>query len=372
MNYKKPIEKTRDSGVELLRIILMFQVIFLHICDYGGFSAINLELGGVHEFIYWVHQIFSRCPVYIFILISGYFSVTSKSTMKSIWPKAKNIYLSAIFYSLGVTFFLLILGTADIGKKDIVKSFLPFTSRTWYFISVYLIVLVLSPVVNLALTRLSKKDYRILLAVLFFMFSIWQVVATIEPVNKIISVNSVIETTRGRGLYGFLFMYIIGGYIRLHVKQEEKPAWKYLAASFGFVFLDVILVYALKGIPILENYASVVTLNNAPFAIMQAVCLLLFFKTVHFKSKFINKLSSHNLGVYMLHEHWLMRRVIWNKVFLATQNTAFYSSPFYLVKVYTIIFIIYVAGILLDMTRAFIFSVIEKIYKRIKNHNIKT
>lgn len=156
MNYKKTIEKTRDSGVELLRIILMFQVIFLHICD-NGFSVNHLEWGGIHELIYWVHHIFSRCPVYVFILISGYFSVTSKATMKSIWPKAKSIYSSALFYSIGVTFFLLILGISDIGKKDILKSFLPFTARTWYFISVYLIVLILSPVVNLALTRLSKK-----------------------------------------------------------------------------------------------------------------------------------------------------------------------------------------------------------------------
>lgn len=366
MNNEKPVVKVRDSGVELLRIILMLQVIYLHVSNFGKFSAVNLDWGGAHELVYWIHQMLSRCPVYVFILISGYFSVTSKATMKTIWPKAKTIYSSALFYSLGITLLFLASGIADVDTGDIVKSFFPLTSRTWYFISVYLLVLVLSPVVNLALTSLSKRDYRILLAVLFFLFSIWQVVADVDPFNKIISVHSVIETTKGRGLDGFLFMYIIGGYIRLHVKQEEKPAWKYLALYFGFALLDVALVYILDGVPVLENYINIVNHNNAPVAILQGVCLLLFFRTVHFKSKFINKVSSHNLGVYMFHEHWLMRGVIWDKVFVATQSPVFYSSPLYLVKVYGIILIIYVVGILVDMFRALIFDGFGKLYKKIR------
>lgn len=365
MEKEKPVVKVRDSGVELLRIILMLQVIYLHVSAYGKFGSINLELGGLHALSYWVHQTLSRCPVYVFVLISGYFSVTSKATMKTIWPKAKTVYLSAIFYSLTITLLILVTGIANVGELDVIKSFFPLTSRTWYFISAYLLVFVLSPVINLALTKLSKEDYRILLIVLFFLFSIWQIAANVEPLKQVISVNSVIEATKGRGLYGFMFMYIIGGYVRLHVKPEEKPAWKYLALYVGLALLDIAIVYAVKGVPVLENYRKIVNFNNAPIAILQGVCLLLFFRTVHFKSKFINKVSSHNLGVYMIHEHWLMRGVLWNKIFAATQNPAFYASPFHLVKIYGIILVIYVVCIVIDMCRELIFNCIGKIYKKL-------
>lgn len=369
MGNKNTIVKTRDSGVELLRIILMLQVIYLHVSNFGKFAAINLELGGIHELIYWLHQMLSRCPVYVFILISGYFSVTSKATIKNIWPKAGKVYSSAVFYSLGITLLLLITGITNVDLGDIVKSFFPLTSRTWYFISTYLIVFVLSPVVNLALTRLSKKEYAILIAVLFFLFSIWQIGSNVAPFNSIISVNSVAEATKGRGIYGFLFMYILGGYIRLHLKQHDKPRWRYLAMFFGFAFIDVALVYLLRGVPILENYLSVVNHNNAPIAIMQGVCLLLFFRTVHFKSKIINKISSHNLGVYMFHEHWLMRGVIWDKLFVVTQNPTFYASPFYLIKIYGIIIAIYAVGTVIDMGRELIFNTLGKLLKKLRKNN---
>ena len=365
MDNEKTITKVRDSGIELLRIILMLQVIYLHLSAYGKYSAINVDLGGVYELGYWVQQTLSRCAVYVYIIISGYFSVTSKATIKTIFPKAKTIYFSAIFYSLLITVVLGVTGFVSIGKFDIIKSFFPITSKTWYFISTYLLVLILSPVVNLALTRLSKQDYKILLVVLFFLFSIWQMAANFEPFNEIIGVKSVIEATKGRGLYGFLFMYIVGGYIRLHVKPAEKLQWQYLALYLGLAVLDIVLVYAVKGVPILEYYRKIVHHNNAPIAIIQGIFLFMFFRSMHFKSKFINKVASHNLGVYMIHEHWLMRKVIWNKIFVVTKNPAFYSSPIFLVKIYGIILIIYIACVLIDICKDFIFKGIAKTYEAI-------
>ncbi len=364
MKQSKPIVKERESGIELLRIILMLQVIYLHVSNFGEFASINRDWGGMHELIYWVHQTLCRCPVYVFMIISGYFSVTSKTTMQTVWKKAGTVYLPMIFYSLVLTLVVGVTGIADVRLGDIIKSFLPLTSRTWYFMTIYLLVLILSPVINSALTKLSKKDFQILLGVLFFMFSLWQVASNVEPFSKVISVDSVIETTKGRGLDGFLFMYIIGAYLRLHKEREEKIAWKYLFLYVGFAVLDIVIVYLTRGVPILENYAIIVNNNNAPIAILQGVCLFLFFRTLRFKSKIINRISNHNLGVYMIHEHWLMRGVIWDKIFVATQTPLFYASPFYLVKVYAIILIIYVSCWVIDFARGSLFDTVKKLKKR--------
>lgn len=364
MKQSKPLVKERESGVELLRIILMLQVIFLHVSNFGEFASINKDWGGLHELVYWVMQTLCRCPVYVFMIISGYFSVTSKTTMQTVWKKAGTVYLPMIFYSLVLTLVIGATGLGEIGAYDIIRSFFPLTSRTWYFMTIYLLVLILSPVINSALIKLSKKDFQILLGVLFFMFSLWQVASSVEPFSKVISVDSVIETTKGRGLDGFLFMYIIGAYLRLHKEREEKIAWKYLFLYVGLAVLDIAVVYATRGVPVLENYAKIVNYNNAPIAVLQGVCLFLFFRTLRFKSRIINRISNHNLGVYMIHEHWLMRPVVWDKIFVATQNPVFYSSPFYLVKVYAIIFIIYVSCWVIDFARGYLFDTVKKLKKR--------
>ncbi len=364
MKKSTPIVKERESGIELLRIILMLQVIYLHISNFGDFAILSKEWGDAHELIYWINQTLCRCPVYVFMIISGYFSVKSKETMTTIWKKASAAYLPMIFYSLVLT---LIVGTTGLGKVsgyDITKSFFPATSGTWYFMTVYLLVLILSPVVNSALTKLSKKDFQILLGVLFFLFSIWQILADVEPVNYIVRANSIIEATKGRGVYGFLFMYIIGAYLRLHKEREEKIAWKYLLFYIGFALFDVAYVYITKGVPVLENYVRVINYNNAPVAILQGVCLFLFFRTLRFKSKIINRISIHNLGVYMIHEHWLVRPVVWDKIFVATQNPSFYSSPFYLLQVFTIILIVYASCWIIDFIRGCLFDTVKKLKKR--------
>ena len=363
--------KIRESGIELLRIILMLQVIFLHIGTFSGFETYSQETGTFQELFYWMNRLICRCPVYVFVMISGYFSVTSQTTMRNIWKKASNVYLPMIFYSITLTFVLGVTGVSQINTYDFVKSFFPLTSRTWYFMSVYLLVLILSPVVNLALTKLDKKDFRILLVVLFVLFSIWQNVAKTEPFNTVISVNSVIETTKGRGLYGFLFMYILGAYLRLHTKQEEKTTWKYLIIFVLLAAFDGILMYIVRDIPLLKGYLKIVNYNNAPIAVIQGLFLFLFFRTVRFKSKFINYISSHNLGVYMIHEHWLMRRTIWDRIFTFFQDPSFYESAFYPAATYGVILAIYISCIIIDIIRARIFDLIKKLYEKIKNkkHN---
>ena len=93
--------KMRDSGIELLRIILMLQVVFLHVCDYGGYTKTAVHAGGSLEYIYKFLWLSSRCPVYAYILIFGYFSVTSCKTISSLKPKVlKKIFGFFIDYMI--------------------------------------------------------------------------------------------------------------------------------------------------------------------------------------------------------------------------------------------------------------------------------
>lgn len=360
-------KKVRESGIELLRIILIIQVIFLHVGNFGKYGALSSDLGGMYECVYYAQRLICRCPVYVFMIISGYFSVTSKATMKNVFSKGGKIYSQMIFYSLAITAFAVLSGVVDVDFKDIVKSFFPLTSRTWYFISVYLLVLILSPVVNKALNSVSKKDFQILLLVLFFLFSIWQTLAVFKPFSEIISVGSVIDTTKGRGLDGFLYMYIVGAYIRLHWKKEEKTEWKYLFAFLALAVLDGLLIYITKETGFLENYSKIVNNNNAPIEVIQGVFLFLFFRTVKFKSLAVNFLASQTLGIYMIHEHWLMREIIWDNLFSFTQTEDFYSSKSFILIIWGIVVLIFAVCTVIDLLRMKLFEGVSVVFKKLKN-----
>ena len=96
-------KKVRKSGIELLRIILMLQVIFLHVCTKGKYSSFARgHLGEWHELFYWCVWLMCRCPVYLYMLISGYFSVTSNKTWGDIKRKVLVSHRSMLFYSIGL------------------------------------------------------------------------------------------------------------------------------------------------------------------------------------------------------------------------------------------------------------------------------
>lgn len=47
------MNKKRNVSFELLRIIMMMQVIFLHISLYGGYTDCAKSLGFSGKFLYW-------------------------------------------------------------------------------------------------------------------------------------------------------------------------------------------------------------------------------------------------------------------------------------------------------------------------------
>ncbi len=364
------VKQRRNSSIELLRIIMMLQIVFLHICDYGEYRSNAIELGGSYELIMWCFWLSSRCPVYMFILITGYFMVNSEA--KNNFGKIRKVYLPMYFYSLLIPIVVGITGTVPLKIENILSAFFPLLSRTWYFMTLYVLILILSPYLNLALCRISKREYQFLLFVLFFLFSIWELFANLDPISKVIQSNSIFDTDGGKSLYGFVFMYTLGGFLRRFVAigkgintktipvEEKKIVIKWpnfcnLIAFLVFGMLNVLLVY------IVPDYDHVVGYNNNPFVVLQCVFLFLFFANFRFYAKWINCISALNLGVYMIHDHDLIRVIIWDKL-LNIQNLAFYQSHFYLIKIALICIAIYAVCACLEWLRSLLFRLCHYIY----------
>lgn len=355
--------KVRKSGIELLRILMMLQVIFLHVCVYGGYTNIaKNNLSDVHKLFYYLVFLSSRCPVYVYILIFGYFSVTSNKTLGSIKGKFAKTYLPMYFYSLAIPFVGQALGLWQLDSVSKVRAFFPLTSKIWYFMTLYILVLILSPFLNKALTALSKKEYTQLVIILFLLFSVWTVFAGLEQTGEVIKLDNVFNTGRGKSLYGFVYMYILGGYLRLHVPCHEKAKCRYLVVFAVLTAINVLLNHYLY------SYSKLSSANDNPITVLQGICLLMFFRDLKFKSRAVNYIATVNLGVYMIHEQFLMRNKIWNDWFDFLHEKSFYNSWVYPFKILLICVTIFTACGIIEKIRVWLFKGVEILFGKISSH----
>lgn len=355
--------KTRKSGIELLRILLMIMVIFIHTCVYGGYSDMAVHyLSFPGKALYYLTYMSSRCCVYVYIVVFGYFSVTSGKTLSALKSKIAKVYLPMLFYSILIPFLGQALGLWKLNVIEKVRAFFPFTSRIWYFMTLYLLVLILSPFLNKALTALSKKEYTQLVVILFLMFSVWTAFSGLEQTSDIIRLDKIYETLNGKSLYGFVYMYILGGYLRLHVPCHNKAKYRYL---FLFVSLTVINILLYKYV---YSYSKIANANNNPFIVLQGLCLVMFFRDLKFKSRAINYIASVNLGVYMIHEQYLIRHKLWKDWFGFLHERSFYKTWLYPLKIILICIIVYMVCGLIEKIRTWLFAAIKALFVKVKSY----
>lgn len=350
--------KVRDSGLELLRIIMMLQIIFLHVCDKGGYSELVSQLTAGHQGLYYMVWLLSRCPVYVFFILTGYFLIKKDITFKDVVNRIKKIYLPMIFFSIAIPAFGLLFNFWEISDINIPKTFFPFLSKTWYFLTGYIVLVILSPFLNKLAKNLTKKQYLSLLLILLFLFSIWRPLGSLKPFSSFISTDLLIVNQGGKSLYDYIFMYLLGGFLSTYMDNNKKLEFKYL---FYFLFLGIVqftIAYLVPG------YKAIAGYNDNLFAIAQCICLIMFFKNLKFQSKLINYIASYTLAIYIIHEHYLLRTYIWNNIFTA-HELSFYTG-LYPLKILGICFIVFIACMIIEFIRRCLFKFFEKLGDFIK------
>jgi len=145
--------------------------------------------------------------VTLFILISGYFSIKLRPS-KVLW-----LWSVVFFYSLFIFTFQCINGDILIFKDGDIKPFIkelywaltPFSTGTWWFISCYLILLLLSPLLNKAAANLSRIHYIYLLFILLCFYSL----------SPTILLHSFTNEPCGKNIQNMILIYFVGRYIAI-------------------------------------------------------------------------------------------------------------------------------------------------------------
>lgn len=290
----------RDSNVELLRIIMAFGVIVLHINGQEWnilqkATSFNLQSIGIG-----LLEVIFSVSVNVFLLIFGYYQVDKN---KIEIAKVINMLMHVIYYNILFYFVCIFVGIESFSFYNLIIKCIPFN----YYVIIYIAVYLLSPYVNIVITQLSSDELNKLVITVFFICSIEPF--SVDILEKIgnheaygLSFVSMYGDDGGYTLVNFILMYILGAAVRK--KEELRDRWSINIGGiyiFSTVFLVIGFMYSLfkNSLPFLLNY-------NNPILIISSICVLCLFKNINMKcSMAINKIAKATFTIYLVHNYIL-------------------------------------------------------------------
>lgn len=293
----------RQSNIELLRIICFLGVIILHYANpiLGGGLLYVKDGGGIfNELILMLLTSIFVCAVNVFVCITGYFMSGKESCNLA---KPTDLLIQVIIINVVTTLLNSILGNTVFSIKHLAVSFLP---KNW-FVTLYIVLYLLSPYINSCIDRLNKMAYQRFLLLLLILFSVCPLFVDVLQQWTGKEINGLGTIGKYGGDYGynivnFIMMYVIGAYIR---RFDVK------CKSSILVLVLLALISAITGWAYLDNISGFAAERNAweycnPLVIFEAVVVFLLFKNMrNLQSRFINLIAKNCFFVYLLHLFFL-------------------------------------------------------------------
>lgn len=320
-------KKSRNSSIELLRLVCIFGIIFMHTIAYGG-----NELSKLNRILLIFTNCFTNLGVTCFMLISGYYGVRFQL------DKLIKLDLMIIFYTMLHQGIKVVLGV-PVGKMDLLSMVFPILSNQYWYLTAYFIIAILSGYLNTAAEKLGRERLQKMLCVLLFLFS---VVPTFLHFD--------ILGSEGKNVVHMTMIYLLGRYIRLYEHHTYR-----IKRLLLLLISNILLTFVLEmGLFLLTGYYSWFYRDCSVFTIVSAVLLFLIFQTIWFENAIINRVASAVLAVYVF--SFGFQRLVY--LFLPLEEYAFSPLLFPLICVFAPCVVC--GCILVDLLRQKIFGKLEK------------
>ncbi len=198
------MEKTRSnlrkSNIELLRLVAMFLIIAGHFWAQSGASDTPIRPA-------WVVSSFlgsgSRIAVGLFLMIGAWFLVDHTDNVVT---RSLKLYGQLWIYGIAITVVLLILGKS-IDAVGFVNVFFPFIRRSPWYVPVYIVLLLISPILS-QFFNLKRNVQRTTLLILTF------IIPLISTVSRFM--DDWLDC-----ITWFCYTFLLIGYYKHYLYQEE-------------------------------------------------------------------------------------------------------------------------------------------------------
>lgn len=305
----------RETNFELLRIVCMIMIVILHFNKYGLVLE-NVVPNTIDFYILNFLEYFCVIAVNAYVLITGYFMINKKIKIK----KIIDFELELLFYTIFIYLALLLSNQISFNFKDMIKMFIPTLTGSYWFMSAYILLYIFIPYLNKFSENIPKKDYGHLLTLLTILLTLF---ASFLPIKSIININN------GYSLIWFIYLYLLGGYIKLHSLRFLKQLKKYQLAFFYILNVIIMLgIFVIYNKFIDHESYMMFLAYNSPLILLNSLIIFYFFKNIKIKNKYANiisNLSNKTLAIYLVHLHPIFKTILWEKLFHPYQYTGTYQ-----------------------------------------------
>jgi len=307
----------RNSRIDILRTLSMFMIVTCHFIYHGirnvtegdtfpdlGFSA-SLT-GEINFFLCQLLGYLTNIGPNLFIMITGYFLIKPRN-FRYATQKALHLWLIIVFYSLtSLLAASLITNGKAFSYQELLDCIHPIWSRQYWFMSMYIPLLLLSPFLATGASALEKRDYQWLLLVLFILnFAISGIgygTVFLGPVP----------------LPFYIFVFLIGGYFQLYgcpVRYVKYGIYIYL---FGYLALAAAVTIAQLHYLPSGTYPHIKGMANNSITLLMSVFVFAWVITLPQKETRLGQwainISPYILAIYLIHDNPLIRPLLWNNL----------------------------------------------------------
>ena len=294
--------KIRKSGIELLKIIAMLLIVTIH-CErsftidnspFLQFVDISLPTTNITSFVAQVMYYFGMLGNTVFLICSVWFLVDSNNMkLNKIAHIVFNVFIISVI-------FLLIFGIwFNLSTEDIIKSLFPTIFSNYWYITCYLLLYSIHPLLNITVNKLSQKQHLAYNCTFFFLY---------------FCIGSLKEAFFVNNLICFIGIYFIVAY----VKKYNSKMISNLKINIIFFFAGIILLILLQlGInfagfrinSIGQNLYYFANMHN-PIIIIISLSMFNIFRNLKIQSRIVNYISSLTMFIYVIHENILFRKYL--------------------------------------------------------------
>lgn len=363
-------KKDRKSGIELVKIIAIFLIIISHVTQtlITGTQFNNLQFNdgyynvtattNINVFVLMIFRYLGALGNLIFIISSSYFlSNIEKSNKKKVFSLGLNTIIISLIYLA-----IFLFANINLSKKEIIKSIFPITFQNNWFITVYLMFIMIVPYLNIVIKKLTQKQ---LLGLSYTLFILYFVIAFIKNSYDL------------NNLIVFVTVYFIVNYFKKYMENfwndKKRCITLLILGIISLIILQFLTNFIGLKFEFLQNKQLHWVVNNNPILFIIAIALFYLFKQMSFKSHFINTISSLSLYIYLIHENLLFRtytRVyIWHYIYEKIGYT------YIIIEILVYALLLFIISIIISYVykitlEKIINNLIEKIFNNNKIKNI--
>lgn len=268
------VKAPRNTSVELLRFAFMYLILLLHAYIHGTeLDYERIYLWGANTGTAPHLALFSLSQIGVtgFMFMSGYYGIHATR------GKAANLILTALFW-------LLILTPIGGGFGKLLYLH-PFDG--WWFVSAYLFVMCLSPLIEAGIKAVPQQTFRnVVIAMLAYTY-----------------IAKTLDNAHSTDVVLLLTIYLAARYFRLHLSVKickQGGVRRLRAAGIGSTLLLMLIPVLASSAHLPMKVIHMFLQNNNP--LLPVICCWLVYEadTHRFCSATLNRLLQSTLAIYLI------------------------------------------------------------------------